>query len=459
MKKLLAILVALLAPALAHAQGGGMYEQVLLGPGGVPVVNAQITVCSGIYAGLPTALCTTTLSAATVYSDPGLSVPLAQPFTTGPNGNIKFFAATATYSYSVAYSYAPTVSVLTDIIAVGSGAGSAGIPALECYGAGLAINWDVTLGTVCSVVGRQISVVENPSIVNGPNLITPGDLSTTGITFQPINGQTQPMLLGLSFSGSTIWYIDPAGNAAFNTVTALNANPVSSWKYSSAPSGDAVAGSVRTYVDSSLKRWCTNDDAGVDFCPANDTTTGTFANKTFGTSTNTLNIGSQGITSVSGNTGEVATVSGSKPNGDYVKFDSNGNVVDGGGGATANNAIFQYYSVGLVASSLTNGYLVPASGSASSASSGGEDFVIPYSCTFKNLYGNALSGGVNSSSGVVTVFIAGSASVVTFTFGTGTTGSDTTHNAAITAGQAYSIRISTQASETLSNPRVTVQCQ
>ncbi len=75
--------------------------------------------------------------------------------------------------------------------------------------------------------------------------------------------------------------------------------------------------------------------------------------------------------------------------------------------------------------------------------------------TLRNLTCTATTGGVSSSSGVVTVGLAPVATgtyadtSITATFGTGTTASDTTHSAAAALGQPIRIKVTTQGSETL----------
>jgi hypothetical protein len=75
--------------------------------------------------------------------------------------------------------------------------------------------------------------------------------------------------------------------------------------------------------------------------------------------------------------------------------------------------------------------------------------------TLKNLNVNLGTGG--KAGDAVTVEIAGVASAITCTFGTGTSCSDTTHSAAITAGQVVTIKVTTGASETAANLNVTCE--
>jgi hypothetical protein len=83
----------------------------------------------------------------------------------------------------------------------------------------------------------------------------------------------------------------------------------------------------------------------------------------------------------------------------------------------------------------------------------------------KNLSVRCGTTGVNTSSGVFTVWDAPSggsnaATTLTVTYGTTTAGTvlqDTTHTPSYAAGDLISVRFSTQASETLANCTVAVQ--
>jgi len=71
--------------------------------------------------------------------------------------------------------------------------------------------------------------------------------------------------------------------------------------------------------------------------------------------------------------------------------------------------------------------------------------------TLKNLFAQCTTGGVNASSGVVSVRVNGVAGAITCTLGTGTSCSDTTHTASTAAGDEVNIQFTTQAAETLAN--------
>jgi len=90
-------------------------------------------------------------------------------------------------------------------------------------------------------------------------------------------------------------------------------------------------------------------------------------------------------------------------------------------------------------------------------------FIAPRTGTLRNLQCTSTTGGVNGSSGVVTVRTAPvssgtfSNSSLTATFGTGTSANDTTHTANVTLGQPIQVQVTSQAAETLAGVVCTVQ--
>ncbi len=90
-------------------------------------------------------------------------------------------------------------------------------------------------------------------------------------------------------------------------------------------------------------------------------------------------------------------------------------------------------------------------------------FIAPRAGTLRNLNCAASTGGVNSSSGVVTVRSAAlssgtfSSAGITGTFGTSTSASDTTHTSSVALGQPIQIQVTTQGSETLAGVACTLQ--
>lgn len=150
-------------------------------------------------------------------------------------------------------------------------------------------------------------------------------------------------------------------------------------------------------------------------------------------------------------TANLAGTTGSLTSGNGVQIDASGRLIDAGappnnptiqaactGAATSNvNLVIQLYppttcTVNSVATANSVGVLASRTG------------------TLRNLRVHADVGGINASSGVVTVNISGvGATTLTCTLGTGTTCSDTTHSVAITAGQLATLFMTTQVGETL----------
>jgi hypothetical protein len=83
--------------------------------------------------------------------------------------------------------------------------------------------------------------------------------------------------------------------------------------------------------------------------------------------------------------------------------------------------------------------------------------VISSSGTIKNLRALVSAGGVNASSGVVTIVKNGVAQSLTCTIGTGTTCNDSADSFAIVAGDRIRAQFTTQAAETLADVRVSVE--
>ena len=83
----------------------------------------------------------------------------------------------------------------------------------------------------------------------------------------------------------------------------------------------------------------------------------------------------------------------------------------------------------------------------------------PGARTVMNLAVLAGTGGVNASSGVVTVLKNGVATTITCTLGTGTKCTDGTHQVAFADGDLISISFTTQTADTLANVRAMVEWQ
>ena len=122
----------------------------------------------------------------------------------------------------------------------------------------------------------------------------------------------------------------------------------------------------------------------------------------------------------------------------------------GTGTATASSTLF-LLSAGAATNAFTNTTATNAT------------FLAPRTGTLRNLTCTATTGGVNASSGAVTVRTAAvssgtfSSTSITATFGTGTSASDTTHTSNVTLGQPIQIQVTSQASETLAGVVCTLQ--
>lgn len=85
---------------------------------------------------------------------------------------------------------------------------------------------------------------------------------------------------------------------------------------------------------------------------------------------------------------------------------------------------------------------------------------LPFGGSLKSLRVKVGVTGSNVSSGATTVFVNGSATSITCTIGnTLTACNDPTHSVTVAAGDTLSVRVTTQASETLANMRVGLQLQ
>ena len=84
---------------------------------------------------------------------------------------------------------------------------------------------------------------------------------------------------------------------------------------------------------------------------------------------------------------------------------------------------------------------------------------MPRAGTLRNLSVTAGTGGVNASSGVVTVLKNGSTTTITCTVGTGTSCSNTANTVAFVQGDIIAVQFTTQAAETLANIKASVLAQ
>jgi hypothetical protein len=84
--------------------------------------------------------------------------------------------------------------------------------------------------------------------------------------------------------------------------------------------------------------------------------------------------------------------------------------------------------------------------------------LMPSAGTLRNLYVRSSAGGVNASSGVVTIVsVVGGGTPITCTLGAGTDCNDTTHAYAAAAGERMVIAVTTQALETLADITVSFE--
>jgi len=122
----------------------------------------------------------------------------------------------------------------------------------------------------------------------------------------------------------------------------------------------------------------------------------------------------------------------------------------GTGTATASSTLY-LVSAGAATNALTN------------TTATNVTFIAPRTGTLRNLQCTATTGGVNASSGAVTVRSAAVSSgtfsntTLTATFGTATSANDTTHSANVTLGQPMQIQVTSQAAETLAGVVCTLQ--
>lgn len=86
----------------------------------------------------------------------------------------------------------------------------------------------------------------------------------------------------------------------------------------------------------------------------------------------------------------------------------------------------------------------------------GSGIPISGAATALSLTVSATAGGVNASSGVVTVLKNGGATTITCTIGTGTSCVDTTHSVAFADGDLISIQFTTQAADTLAGVKAQI---
>jgi hypothetical protein len=106
-----------------------------------------------------------------------------------------------------------------------------------------------------------------------------------------------------------------------------------------------------------------------------------------------------------------------------------------------------------------SGLGTPTTTCTATSSTSTSEFLANRTGVFKNLAVQAVTGGVNSSSGDCTLYDNGVAKAVTCTLGTSTQCTDTTHTFTAVVGDLYSLRCTTQGSETLANLVATIDFQ
>lgn len=141
-----------------------------------------------------------------------------------------------------------------------------------------------------------------------------------------------------------------------------------------------------------------------------------------------------------------------------------GEAQSGGITYAPNSGILNGFCNGVIGTANATTYIITPGGTGATSTActmtGSTDTPLPISCTARNLYVVASAAGGQAGSGLTKLFVAGSGTTLTCTLGTGTSCNDTTHLVPITAGQQWSIRVTTaQATDTTANIRVAFQCQ
>jgi hypothetical protein len=179
--------------------------------------------------------------------------------------------------------------------------------------------------------------------------------------------------------------------------------------------------------------------------------------------------GSRNITGLQGIGANLFSATGTFTTNHLVAVDANGTAKDSGvaaGGLAQSNENF--YCQGVAGSSNTYMLAAHSNGVCTTAVSANAGISYAYNTTLSNLVVRCAATGVNTSSGVFTIYTQAvgaatmSSSALTATYGTATAQSivqDTTHTVSLNAGDIFQIRYTTQASETLANCSVSVEVQ
>ena len=187
----LLLLVLLAIPGVVHAQGSRK-DDIVLNRFGQPVAGASVTVCTAGAAGSPCS------PLAAIFSDVGLTQPLANPLTSDGQGNYHFYAAPGRYMVQIS----------------GAGTAATTIP-------------DVLLpADPTSPSFQSLSVTQNISALNlslSGNLSVTGGVSSPSTVSAPQQGSTAPVQLGPH------WYAGTAsGLCAIPAAPAVTTETVSS---------------------------------------------------------------------------------------------------------------------------------------------------------------------------------------------------------------------------------------
>jgi len=201
MKRLLLLIGFLLSPGLAAAQNGFFYS---LDP---PAPNAKITVCVLPTPGPSPTPCTATLSAAAIFSDAALTVPLANPNQLGPSGAFGFWVSAGQYVIQLSGTVTKNF-----VVTLGGGSGGAGtLPRLDQV---LNQNTNKLFNQGGSTIG----------FTGGPGLNLSGE--TTPLFIPSISGCPSFASGGLCFDPVTNNYTLSNGSidviGAFSTTTVTN---------------------------------------------------------------------------------------------------------------------------------------------------------------------------------------------------------------------------------------------
>lgn len=214
--KRLFLFLALLFPSLAFAQGGMLTGNiVVISSSGRPVAGATVTVCNIADNGVP---CTQTVS---IFQDPALTIPAANPGVTDGNGNFVAFASAGNYHYTVTGNGVSTVGQpYTTMAPVGASACFPSLNGISYVGGACASAWGAgdigaQINTAYAAMpssGGKIGII---SQANGTcyNQTTPVVLATQG---------KYAIVEGVSGTGNSVGDVDHGAciNYVPNTATA-----------------------------------------------------------------------------------------------------------------------------------------------------------------------------------------------------------------------------------------------